>query len=58
LVEQRLKDVMIAPIDQDDLCIARRNARAAAIPPKPPPMITTRFRFAGAATERDNGSRE
>src|SRR5438552_7583510 len=35
----------------------RRKARAAAIPAKPPPMITTRLRFAGAASGRDSVSR-
>src|ERR1700719_3352158 len=37
---------------------ARLNARAAAIPAKPPPTITTRFRFVGAASGRDKGSGE
>ena len=31
-------------------------ARAAAIPAKPPPMMTTRFCFVGAASGRDNFS--
>jgi hypothetical protein len=34
----------------------RLNARAAAIPAKPPPMMTTRFCFLGAASGRANFS--
>jgi hypothetical protein len=57
LVEKRLKDVMIAPVDQNDLGITSSQGRAATIPAKPPPMMTTRFCFVGAGSGRDNVSR-
>ena len=53
LVQQRLKYVVVAAVDQQDGGIGIRSACAAAIPAKLPPTITTRLRSRqGAATTK------
>ena len=45
LIEQRLEQVVVHPVDERHVDVARAGARcAAARPPKPPPTITTRRR--------------
>ena len=45
LVEQRLEEMVVSPVDEGDIDIfPAEQARVAGRPPKPPPTITTRWR--------------
>ncbi len=44
LVEERLEQVVVPPVDQRDLDVGAESSRAAGRPPKPPPTTTTRWR--------------